>query len=352
MVISATRAVTATCAGLVALMLAIGGPASAQGTGDYFKGKTINMVVGGGTGDGYDIYARFLGPYLSRYLPGAPRIVPQNMPGAGSLVAANYLYEVAPADGTAIGTGGGGTATAHLFRTPGVRLDPRNYRWVGSMNSEVGLVLAWHETPFRSFQDVREREFVVGGGGPTSGNVIFPLVLNAVVGSKYKIISGYRSTGDIALAMERGEVQGTSSYHYSSMITTKPHWIRDKQVYPLAQLSLIKHPLFPDVPHVAELARNEEELQILNLIFARQSMGRPFLLPPKTPENLVKMVRTAFNQAMKDPELIAEAGKRVLDLTLPMTGDEIHTLIEKLYAASPAVIDKAIAASDTSHIKE
>jgi len=350
---SASRALgasLATVAGFLGLTLAAGS-AAAQG-GDYFKGKTINIVIGGGAGDGYDIYSRFLSPHLARHLPGNPRIVPQNMPGAGTLVAANYLYEVAPADGTAIGTVGGGTATAHLFRTPGVRVDPRNYRWVGSMNSEVGLVLAWHQTPFRSFKDVREREFVVGGSGPTSGNVIFPLVLNRVVGAKYKIITGYRSTGDIALAMERGEVQGTSSYHYSSMMTTKPHWIRDKQVYPLAQLSLIKHPLFPDVPHIAELARNDEELQILNLIFARQSMGRPYLLPPKTPDNVVKMVRDAFNAAMKDPELIAEAEKRVLDLTLPMTGEEIHTLIDKLYASSPAVIEKAIAASDTSHIKE
>jgi tripartite-type tricarboxylate transporter receptor subunit TctC len=351
MAMSATRVRFAAVAGAFGLALMAAGPAAAQSGGDYFKGKTINVVIGGGAGDGYDIYARFLSSHLARHLPGNPRMVPQNMPGAGTLVAANYLYEVAPADGTAIGTVGGGTATAHLFRTPGVRVDPRNYHWVGSMNSEVGLVLAWHQTPFRTFNDVREREFVVGGSGPTSGNVIFPLVLNRVVGAKYKIITGYRSTGDIALAMERGEVQGTSSYHYSSMITTKPHWIRDKQVYPLAQLSLIKHPLFPNVPHIAELARNEEELQILNLIFARQSMGRPFLLPPKTPDNVVKMVRTAFNAALKDPELIAEAEKRVLDLTLPMTGEEIHALIDKLYASPPEVIEKAIAASDTSHIK-
>ena len=332
-------------AGLLGLSLA---PAIAAD--DYFKGKTINLVIGGGAGDGYDIYSRFLIPHLSRHLPGNPRIIPQNMPGAGTLVAANYMYEVAPADGTAIGTVGGGTATAHLFKTPGVRVDPRNYHWIGSMNSEVGLVLAWKDTPFRTFKDVQEREFVVGGSGPTSGNVMFPLVLSRVVGAKYKIISGYRSTGDIALAMERGEVQGTSSYHYSSMITTKPHWIRDKQVFPLAQLSLIKHPLFPDVPNVPDLARNDEELQILNLIFARQSMGRPYMLPPKTPSNVVAMMRTAFNAAMKDPELVAEAEKRVLDLTLPMTGEEIHTLIDKLYAYPAAVIDKAIEVSDTATI--
>jgi tripartite-type tricarboxylate transporter receptor subunit TctC len=323
---------------------------SAIAADDYFKGKTINLVIGGGAGDGYDIYSRFLIPYLTKHVPGNPRIIPQNMPGAGTLIAANYMYEVAPADGTAIGTVGGGTATAHLFRTPGVRIDPRNYNWVGSMNSEIGLVLAWKDAPFRSFKDVQEREFVVGGSGPTSGNVVFPLVLSRVVGAKYKIISGYRSTGDIALAMERGEVQGTSSYHYSSMVTNKPNWIRDREVFPLAQLSLIKHPLFPDVPNVQDLARNDEELQILSLIFARQSMGRPYMLPPKTPANVVKIMRTAFDAAMKDEDLKAEAQRRVLDLTLPMSGEEIHTLIDKLYAYPQTIIDKAVVVSDTTSI--
>jgi len=341
-----------TALSLLALVWATEVPAVAQEDSEYFKGKTISMRIGGGVGDGNDIYARLLAPFLARHLPGFPRIVPQNIPGAGSLLAANYLYEVAPADGTVIGTVGGGTATAHLFRTPDVRIDPRNYRWIGSMNSEVGLVLGWHEAPFRTFKDVREREFVVGGLGPTSGNVIFPLVLNSVTGAKFKIIPGYRSQSDIALAMERGEVQGAGSYNYSSMITSKPHWIRDNLVYPLAQLSLVKHPMFPKVPHIGELARNEEELQILNLIFARQSMGRPFLLPPKTSDSVVKIFRTAFNRAMKDSDLLAEATKRVLDLTLPMTGEEIHLLLEQLYMSPTAVIEKSIFASDPSNIKE
>jgi hypothetical protein len=185
------------------------------------------------------------------------------------------------------------------------------------MNSEVGIVLAWQRTPFRRFQDVTERELVVGGRRPTSENVIFPLGLNSVVAAKHKIISGYRRTGEISLVIEHGEVKGTSSYHYSSMITTKPHWIRDKLVYPLAKLSLIKNPLFLTVPHIAESVRNEEELQILNIVFARPSVGSPFLLPSKTPENLVKLVPAAVNAAMKDPELIAEATKRMLTHIYP-----------------------------------
>lgn len=316
----------------------------------FYKGKTINIVIGGTVGDGYDIYARLLGQFLPKHIPGAPRIMPQNMPGAGTLVAANYMYEVAPKDGTSMGTVGGGTATAQLFKTPGIRVDPRRYAWVGSLNSEVGLVLAWHETPFKSYKDITEREFVVGGGGPTSGTVIFPLVLNRIVGAKFKIIPGYKGTGDIALAMERGEVQGTGSYHYSSMIQTKPNWIRDKQVVPLIQLSLIKHPLFPNVPHIPELARTDEERTILELVFARQAMGRPFMLPPGVNPDATRILRTAFNAVLKDPEFIAEAERRSIDLTLPMTGEEIHRLLDQLYAAKPDVIDKAIAASDTSDL--
>jgi tripartite-type tricarboxylate transporter receptor subunit TctC len=335
---------------LATLALVAGAGFASAADENVYRGKTINMVIGGTPGDGYDLYARILGQYLTKHVPGNPRVVPQNMPGAGTLVAANYMYEVAPKDGTAIGTVGGGTATGQLFKTPGIRIDPRRYNWIGSLNSEVGLVLAWHDTPFKSFKDITEREFVVGGGGPTSGTVIFPLVLNRIVGTKFKIIPGYKGTGDIALAMERGEVQGTGSYHYSSMIQTKPHWIRDKQAVPLIQLSLVKHPLFPDVPNIPELARNEEERAILELVFARQAMGRPFMLPPGASADATRILRTAFNAILKDPEFTAEAERRSIDLTLPMTGEEIHTLLDKLYAAKPDVIDKAIAASDTSDL--
>ncbi len=335
-------------AGAAALM-ATCGVAHASDEG-FYKGKTINMVIGGTVGDGYDIYARLLGPYLTKHVPGNPRILPQNMPGAGTLVAANYMYEVAPKDGTALGTVGGGTATGQLFKTPNFRIDPRRYAWVGSLNSEVGLVLAWHETPFKKYEDLLEREFLVGGGGPTSGTVIFPLVLNRVVGTKFKIIPGYKGTSDIALAMERGEVQGTGSYHYSSMIQSKPNWIRDKQVVPLIQLSLIKHPLFPDVPNIPALAKTPEQAEILQLVFARQAMGRPFMLPPGVSPDATRILRTAFDAILKDPDFIQDAEKRRIDLTLPMSGVEIHALLDKLYAASPDVIDKAIAASDTADL--
>ncbi len=328
------------------------GPALAQSERPYFQGKTITMIAGGGPGGGYDVYARFMMPHYERLLPGNPRIIAQNLPGAGTLQAANYLFEKAEADGTVIGTVGGGTATAELFKTRGIRFDPRQYVWIGSLNSEVGLVLAWHTQPFKTFDDVLQRTMIVGGGGPTSGNVIFPLVLNRVLGAQFKIISGYGSTGEIALAIERGEVQGTGSYHYSSVITSKPDWLKDKQVNILAQLALVKHPLFPDVPHIPELAKTDEQREVLELVFARQQMGRPFLAPPKTPDNVTKILRTSFDALLKDKEFLADAEKRRLDLTLPMTGQEIHELIDRLYTRPQHVVDKAIAASDTAEFRK
>lgn len=333
---------------LLAMVCAIAASTGAtKAADDFYKGKTITMVIGGTAGDGYDLYARFLGQYLTKHVPGNPRVLPQNMPGAGTLVAANFLFEAAGKDGTVIGTVGGGTATAQLFKTPNIRFDPRRYNWIGSLNSEVGLVLAWHTTPFKSFGDLLEREFLVGGGGPTSGTVIFPLVLNRIIGTKFKIIPGYKGTGDIALAMERGEIEGTGSWHYSSLIGSRPHWIVEKQVRPLLQLSLQKHRQFPDVPHIPEIAKSKEQLQILNVVFARQAMGRPFLLPPGAPEAAIRILRTSFNAILKDPEFLAEAERRKIDLSGPMSGVEIHALLDDLYAQPPEIIQKAVAASDT-----
>lgn len=326
--------------GLLAVCVLATAPAQAQN----FKGQMVTIFAGGDVG-GYDIYGRFLAQFFGKHLPGAPSFVVKNMPGAGTLRAANYMYEVAPKDGTALGTVGGGTATAHMFGSQGVRFDPRDYVWVGSMNSEVGLVVSWHSQPIKSIQQVYEQELIVGGGGPTSGNVVFPNVMNRVLGTKFKIIPGYKSTGDIALAIERGELQGTASYHYSSIITRNPAWIDDKLVNVLLQLSLRRHEKFPDVPAVPDLAKTDEQKQLIDLVFARQEMGRPFMLAPGTPDAIGSVYRTAFDALMKDPEMLAQAAKQKLDLNNPMTGKDIHVLIERLYKVPKDVIAKAAEAT-------
>jgi tripartite-type tricarboxylate transporter receptor subunit TctC len=333
---------------LTGVMLAalFAGAASAQAIPpDYFRGKTINIVVGSGTGDGYDLYSRLLAQHMSRHIAGNPRFIVQNMPGAGTLRATNFIAEVAPKDGTYFGSVGGGTATAGLLDAKNARFDARRFGWIGSMNSEVGLVLSWGTTSFKTIKDVMKQEFIVGGGGPTSGNVVFPIVLNQVVGTRFKVVGGYKGTGDIALAVERGELHGTASYHYSSIIGRNPDWLTRKQVNVLLQLSLRKHPLFPEVPLPADLAQNEEQRAILELVFARQEMGRPFMLPPGTPGGVAEILRRAFDATMRDPALIAEAEKRKMDLNQPMTGEEIHALIDRLYQWPQAIIEKAAQAA-------
>jgi hypothetical protein len=206
-------------------------------------------------------------------------------------------------------------------------------------------VLAWKTVPIKSIDDVFHREFLVGGGGPTSGNVVFANVMNSVLGTRFKIISGYKSTGDIALAIERGEIEGTASYHYSSIITRNPDWLIHDRVNVLLQDSLRPHSKYPDVPVVVDLAKTPEQRAILDLVFSRQEMGRPFLLPPGVSAEIGTTMRRAFDAVMKDPALLAEAERTKLDLNKPMTGEEIHALIDKLYTVAPDVVAKAAEAT-------
>ncbi|MGE5539328.1 MAG: Bug family tripartite tricarboxylate transporter substrate binding protein [Gemmatimonas sp.] len=324
-------------------------PASAEDVS--FRGKTINLIFGGGEGGGYDTYARFLAQHLGRHVPGNPRVLTRGAPGAGTLAAANYLYEVAAADGTNIGTVGGGTATAELLKTPGIRFDPRKFIWIGSLTSDVSVGIAWHTAPVKTIADAFERQLIVGGGGPTSGNVIFPVVMNQLLGTRFKIITGYKSSAEAMLAVERGELEGIMSWNYSSIRAQHYDLVRDKKINLLVQFALKKHKDLPDVPLVTELARTDEQRDILDLIFSRQEMGRPFMLPPKTPEPIANALRAAFAAAIKDPVLLADAERQRLDINQPMTGEEVDALIAKLYRTPPDVVAKTIRITDMSNFK-
>jgi tripartite-type tricarboxylate transporter receptor subunit TctC len=318
---------------------------------DYFKGKTVNLIFGGGEGGGYDTYARFLSAHYGRLIPGNPRILIRGAPGAGTLAAANYIYEVAVPDGTNIGTVGGGTATAELFKTPGIRFDPRKFIWLGSLTSDVSVGVSWYKSPIKTIQDTLTQQLIVGGGGPTSGNVLFPVVLNKLVGTKFKIITGYKSSGEAMLAVERGELEGIMSWNYSSIRAAHIDLIRDHKLNLLVQFALKKHKDLPDVPLVTELAKSDEDREILDLIFSRQEMGRPFMLPPKTPEPIVKILRDAFAAAIKNPQLLADAERQHLDINQPMTGPQVDEMIAQLYKTPQSVVDRAIEITDMSNFK-
>jgi tripartite-type tricarboxylate transporter receptor subunit TctC len=305
-----------------------------------FKGRTITIYAGGEPG-GYDVHARLLMKHYPRHIPDNPAMALKQMPGAGTLRAANYLYEAAPKDGTAIGAAGGDMAAAALLKAKGARFDPRRFVWIGSMTSEVGLVLAWSAVPVRTIEDVFHRELLVGGCGPASGDIVFPTVMNAVLGTRFRIIPGYESAADVALAIERREIEGTANGRYSAIAARHPDWLAAGKVRVLLQDSLRPHRRYPDVPVVGDLAKTDEQRAILDLVFSRQEMGRPFMLPPGTPPAIGAALRRAFDATMADPALLAEAAVAKLDLDNPMTGGDIDALIARLYAIPPDAVAKA-----------
>src|SRR5262249_50479321 len=220
-VMSARGGLHASIAALSVLSLLTAVPA-ARAQDDFYKGKTVRLIVGQAAGGGYDTYGRLLAPFLTQFLPGEPAVTVQNMPGAGSILMANYLYAQAPRDGTVIALGGGSIAPAALFGASGVRFDSRRFGWIGSMNSQKGVAVAWRDAPIRRASDLFEREFVVSGAGANADSVIFPNAVNRVLSTRFKVISGYQGSAEMVLAMERGEVQGVGHWHYSSIVANRP----------------------------------------------------------------------------------------------------------------------------------
>ena len=324
------------CAAIVAAVV----PAKAQDPAAFYRNKTIELYIGYSVGGGYYQYARLVALFMGKYLPGNPRIVAKNMPGAGSLKLANWLYVVAPKDGTAFGTIGRGIAMEPLLGGEGVQFDAQKFTWLGSANDEVSICVAWQNSGINTFEDLYTKELVVGGTGSGADTDVFPFVVNKVFGTKFKVISGYPGGNDITLAMERGEVKGRCGWSWSSVKATHPTWVKDGKVKVLVQMSLSKHPDLPDVPLLTELAKTEEQRQVLRLIFSRQVMGRPFLAPPGLPADRADALRTAFMDTMKDPEFLHAADRAALEIT-PVSGADIEALVRQVYATPRNVAKQA-----------
>lgn len=308
---------------------------------DYFKGKTIRLLVGAPAGGGYDLYARLLAEYLPHFLPGRPIIVVQNMPGGGSLHMANYIYTEAPADGTVIGIGGGSLATAGLFGFPGARYDSRRFTWLGSMSAAGGVTVAWAKSPIKTTDDLFTKDFIVGGAGAAADSVQFPTAVNRILGTRFKIITGYQGSPQIGQAMERGEVQGMGNWNYASVVANHSDWLRDKKIRILLQLGLTRNPDLPDVPTVMDVAHNDEQRNLLRLVFTQQSIGRPVIGAPDTPPQVVAMLQSAFESMVVDPKMNAEAKERSIEITYPVNGPEALKLVDSLYDLDPALIERA-----------
>ena len=310
---------------------------------DFYRGKNVDLYIGYSAGGAYDVYARLISRYLGKHIPGNPVVVTRNMDGAGSLRLANWLYQVAPKDGTAFGTFSRGASFDPLLGVQGAAFDATKYNWIGSANDEVSVCVAWHTSGITSIDEVLTKELIVGGTGGSADTDQFPKILNGVIGTKMKLIIGYPGGNDVNLAMERGEVKGRCGWSWSSVKSTQMKWIRDKTVTVLVQLALAKHPDLPDVPLVMDLAKTDEQRLILKTIFARQVMGRPYAAPPGVPKERIDALRRAFDATMQDKEFLAEAEKVGLEIT-PVTGEKIQDLVAEVYKNTTPEIAKKIAA--------
>ncbi len=315
-------------------------PVHAQTPAQFYKGKNVDFYIGYSVGGAYDLYARTIARHLGRHIPGNPAIVPKNMEGAGSLRLANWLYNVAPKDGTAIATIGRGTGFDPLLGSKGAQFKADQFTWIGSANNEVSVCVAWKNSGFNKLEDVMAKELIVGGTGQAADTDQFPRILNGVLGTKFKIVTGYPGGNDVTLAMERGEVKGRCGWSWSSVLATHKRWVDDKSINILVQLSLDKHPDLPNVPLAMDFAKTDEQKRIFRLIFARQVMGRPFLAPPGVPKDRADALRAAFDATMKDPEFLADATKAQLEIT-PVSGADVEKLVRELYQTPKDIAAKA-----------
>lgn len=314
--------------------------AQAQSVADFYKGKNIDLYIGYSVGGAYDLYARVLSRHMGKHIPGNPTIVPKNMEGAGSLRLANWLFNVAPKDGSAFGIFGRGTGFDPLLGNKAAQFDATKFNWIGSANNEVSICVAWSTSGVTKFEDLLNRELIVGGTSTSADTDQFPRIVNGVLGTKMKVVTGYPGGNEVGLAMERGEVQGRCGWSWSSVKSTHQKWLDEKKFTVLVQLGLDKHPDLPDVPLIVDLAKNDEQRQILKLVFARQVMGRPFIAPPGVPQDRVDALRKAFMATMQDKEYLADAEKTQMEIN-PVSGEKVQALVKEEYSAPPEIVKKA-----------
>jgi tripartite-type tricarboxylate transporter receptor subunit TctC len=321
-------------------LAALAMPAKAQSVADFYRGKTITMAVGTSPGGDYDLRMRMVGRYLGKYIPGNPTVVATNMPGAGQMLVANWLANVAPKDGTAIVALSQNMAVHQATGASGVRYDVRQFHWIGNTTDTPNVTNAWHTTGIHTIQDVMQRELVVGATGTASGSFLYPYALNQLVGTKFKIVTGYPGGNDVNLAMERGEVGGRGSNSWASWKSTRPQWLAEKKVIVLVQVGVKRSPELPDIPTLQDLAKNEADRQVLTFISADTAISRPLVTGPGVPPERVEALRRAFDSVVKDPEFLAEAEKSKTDIS-PMTGEEAQKIAEATINAPADVRSRA-----------
>jgi tripartite-type tricarboxylate transporter receptor subunit TctC len=348
------RRICALSAVLLALAAGLPGPviapAAAEPIADFYSGKTVQMLIGFSPGGGYDIYGRTLARHMGRHIPGNPKMVPQNMPGAGSLKVVNYLYGVAPKDGTALAHFAPGVMFEPLLgHADGAQFEATKFNWLGSASREASVCAFMTSAGIKTWQDMRTKSYVIGASGGGAESDVFPTVLRNMFHLPLKIVTGYPGGTEITLAMERHEVDGRCGWSWTSLLSRSKALLDSHQLDVVLQIALEKTKDLPNVPLVVDVTDNAEQKAALKLIVARQSIARPFAAPPGIPPDRARALRAAFDATMKDPEFIAEAKSQNLDVD-PVTGTEVEALIREVYASSPAAVQ--LAATSMKESKE
>ncbi|MGH6770107.1 MAG: Bug family tripartite tricarboxylate transporter substrate binding protein [Xanthobacteraceae bacterium] len=321
-------------------LLATNAAAFAQSTvAEFYKGKSIHILVGSSAGGGYDTYARAIARHMGKYIPGHPTFVPQNMPGAGGNKAAGYLYSVAPKDGTAIGALFPGSVVHPLLSDAPIQHDPGKLIYLGSANSDVYVCVARTDAPVKSLKDLFSREMIIGASNQGGTSRDMPTLSNNVLGTKFRIVTGYAGMREITLALERKEIQGICGFGYSSLLTTTPHWLSQGIVRILVQENAKGMPALnkQGIPRTVDFTKNAEDRQILELVYAQAVFGRPFALPPGVPPDRVAALRKAFTDTLADKEFLADAKRIKLEIEA-VSGTEMQAMVERLFALPKSLI--------------
>jgi tripartite-type tricarboxylate transporter receptor subunit TctC len=346
--ISLRRALQLTALPICAMSALASFDARADEVADFYKGKQITLIVGSDAGGGYDLLGRLVARHLGQFIPGNPGIIVQDMAASGSMVMTNLIYNTSPEDGSVIGLVKRGILISELTRQPGVHFEVAKFNWIGSVSSEVSVVVAWHTAAVKTFQDLMTHQLIVGGTGATGDTEASARILNALAGTKFKIVSGYPGTADVLLAMQRGEIEGVADLSWSEMKVENADLLAAHELNLLAQNSLVKAPDLPDVPVTMDFVTNPADRPIAQLYYAMKGVARPILAGPKVPAERVAALRTAFARMVQDPSFKQDAAQGKLDLT-PSDYKSVEDFVTMASTATPAVIERLTAVLNTPH---
>jgi tripartite-type tricarboxylate transporter receptor subunit TctC len=328
--------------GAVFALAAMQSRAGAPDASGFYKGKTISLITSTGIGGTYDVVARFAARYMPAYVPGTPTIIVQNMPGGGNVLAANYMYNIAPQDGTAIATMHSAIPLQQVIDPAGVRYDADKFNWLGSTGPQNEVILAWRTAGITTIAQAMDREMIVGGTGSSAGMVIIPAAMNSLLGTKFKIVTGYRSSEDVNLAMVRGEVQARA-FSLGSIVSQHPDWLSEHKVVFLAQVGIKRDRLLPEVPLLMELAKNEEQRRIFEMLSSGPALGQPYMAPPGLPADRLAVLRQAFAATLSDAGFLGETQKMQFEID-PMSAADVAAIVHETIQQPADIVAKAKAA--------